>query len=328
MKKLMLLLLFLSIITGTIAFADEAAPAAAPQIERKLHTTLYMEGDHSFTLGTFKIPLSDTGKVYEVSLTGAGKHVKLSWSAYTSRGNLVVEIHSDALIATGTEKYTLSARIGSTFVSETFSVKVVDKIPFHAKDIVIDIPSALHVGESFDVPSPRLRSGETLSKNTVLTFTCKDSRLTKTGKNHYTATTVGDIPWSATVKNSNYSYKTSGKITVTTKLESTASEIHSIYTGSLNTVISTNLSDEYEVLGTIVVCADVSEGDELSAYLSGADDIVQLYLCDPVVNGSDYLYAVIAAGVQDAGVSEYTFTANAGDCSVSTTFELTVLPSE
>lgn len=290
MKKLMLLLLSFILMLGGSAIAEkEATPSSFPTVKRSLYTTLYMQGDEDFTLGTFKIPLSGNAKVQEVSLVGAGEHIKLSWSAYSSRGNLVIEIQSEELLSPGQEKYTLSAHIGSAFISENFTVNVVDTIPFEAVDIAIDIPDAMHVGEAFELPALRTYSGKPLSSNTYLSFSCKDPRLTKTDENQYTATTPGIIPWNATLKNSNYSHKTSGEITVTVKPSFIASEILSINTGSLSTTMSMIPTDGYEVLGTIVVCADISEDDTLSASLNSADSPVQLYLCDPVINGSDYL---------------------------------------
>lgn len=117
----------LLIVTCIAAAAEESSSALT--VQNNVSPLVYTEGCIPSGIGGFEIGMVDGAKVQQIALIGAGTNARLSWSAYMQDGGFVIDLQLDAVVAPGTEEYTLSLLIDGVSYAEPFAITVVEGAP-------------------------------------------------------------------------------------------------------------------------------------------------------------------------------------------------------
>ena len=139
----------LLIVTCVAAAAEESSSALT--VQNNVSPLVYTEGCIPSGIGGFEIGMVDGAKVQQIALIGAGTNARLSWSAYMQDGGFVIDLQLDAVVAPGTEEYTLSLLIDGVSYAEPFAITVVEGAP-PQEGLVADVPSVMGIGQRLSVP--------------------------------------------------------------------------------------------------------------------------------------------------------------------------------
>ena len=247
-------------------------------------------------------------------------------------GGFVIDLQLDAVVAPGTEEYTLSLLIDGVSYAESFAITVVEGAP-PQDGLVADVPSVMGIGQRLSVPpAVQYSNGALLPEGTRSEFSLEGVCFAQTGEAEYTAVSEGTAQWSLSLTSGNYAFAPlTGSITVSgtapaAQQESAAqagSVVQDIDLSGLDRTVSAG-EEGYVSLGNVTVTAEVGGEDVLTADVAGGSEIVDLYLSEPEINGNQYSFELLAGNAQAEGTSECVFTARAGESTQSEAFTIRV----
>lgn len=320
----------LLIVTCVAAAAEESSSALT--VQNNVSPLVYTEGCIPSGIGGFEIGMVDGAKVQQIALIGAGTNARLSWSAYMQDGGFVIDLQLDAVVAPGTEEYTLSLLVDGVSYAEPFAITVVEGAP-PQEGLVADVPSVMGIGQRLSVPpAVQYTNDALLPEGTRSEFSLEGACFAQTGEAEYTAVSEGTAQWSLSLTSGNYAFAPlTGSITVSgtapaAQQESTAqagSVVQDIDLSGLDRTVSAG-EEGYVSLGNVTVTAEVGGEDVLTADVAGGSEIVDLYLSEPEINGNQYSFELLAGNAQTEGTSECVFTARAGESTQSEAFTIRV----
>ena len=321
----------LLIVGCAVAGAEESSSALS--VQNSVSPLVYTEGCIPAGIGGFEICMADGAKVQQIALIGAGTNARLSWSAYMQDSGFVIDLQLDAVVAPGTEEYTLSLLIDGISYAEPFTITVVEGAP-PQNGIVVDIPSTMGIGQRLSTPpAVYYADGTLLPESTRSEFGLNGACFAQTGEAEYTAVSEGTAQWSLSLTSGNYTFEPlTGSITVSgtapaaqqeSVVQQAASVVQDINLSGLSLTIPAGEAG-YVSLGTVTVTAEISGDDVLTADVAGESEIVDLYLSEPESSGNQYSFELLAGNAQGAGTGEYVFTARAGESTQSEAFTICV----
>ena len=244
----------------------------------------------------------------------------------------MIDLQLDAVVAPGTEEYTLSLLIDGVSYAEPFAITVVEGVP-PQEGLVADVPSVMgHWPAPLSAARGSVHKRRFAAEGTRSEFSGGGACFAQTGEAEYTAVSEGTAQWSLSLTSGNYAFAPlTGSITVSgtapaAQQESAAqagSVVQDIDLSGLDRTVSAG-EEGYVSLGNVTVLPEVGGEDVLTADVAGGSEIVDLYLSEPEINGNQYSFELLAGNAQTEGTSECVFTARAGESTQSEAFTIRV----